>query len=271
MVADVGANRFPGELRVALHASGLTLEAIQRRLADRGFSIGRSTLSYWQNGRRLPTEAKSLLAVAALEDILKVPAGRFTDALNNPGSQPARSDLDMAASAARIDALMEGVGCPDGLSTMEQINTVAIAEYGPLIHGGEPGGDPALIRHEAISGGRIGRVRRDAEANLVVSEFIFDRVIRRGDFHFFHSFSYDDNDQESLLLYALLTAPRTMMILDLGFHPDRLPVRIEEFERAVDNGPDLLVRERTLSPDRRVTFVRERTRRGVAGLRWEYA
>ena len=77
MVADVGANRFPGELRVALHASGLTLEAIQRRLADRGFSIGRSTLSYWQNGRRLPTEAKSLLAVAALEDILKVPAGRF--------------------------------------------------------------------------------------------------------------------------------------------------------------------------------------------------
>ena len=48
-------------------------------------------------------------------------------------------------------------------------------------------------------------------------------------------------------------------------------MRIEEFERAVDNGPDLLVRERTLSPDRRVTFVRERTRRGVAGLRWEYA
>lgn len=162
MVADVGANRFPGELRVALHASGLTLEAIQRRLADRGFSIGRSTLSYWQNGRRLPTEAKSLLAVAALEDILKVPAGRFTEALHNPGSQPARSDLDMAASAARIDALMEGVGCPDGLSTMEQINTVAIAEYGPggglrivrnldtfralvdtdrypLIYGGEPG------------------------------------------------------------------------------------------------------------------------------------
>ena len=294
MVADVGANRFPGELRGALDASGLALEAIQRRLADRGFSIGRSTLSYWQNGRRLPTEAKSLLAVAALEDILKVPAGRFTEALHNPGSQPARSDLDMAASAARIDALMEGVGCPDGLSTMEQINTVAIAEYGPggglrivrnldtfralvdtdrypLIYGGEPGGDPALIRHEAISGGRIGRVRRDAEANLVVSEFIFDRVIRRGDFHFFHSFSYDDNDQESLLLYALLTAPRTMMILDLGFHPDRLPVRIEEFERAVDNGPDLLVRERTLSPDRRVTFVRERTRRGVAGLRWEYA
>lgn len=177
---------------------------------------------------------------------------------------------------------------------MEQINTVAIAEYGPtggirivrhldtfrslvdtdrfpLIYGGEPGGDPARIRHEAVSGGRIGRVRRDPEANLLVSEFIFDRVIRRGDFHFSHYLTFDDNDQETLFHYALLTTPRTMMILDLGFHPDRLPVRIEEFERAVDNGPDLFVRERTLSPDRRVTIVRERTRRGVAGLRWEYA
>ena len=59
--------------------------------------------------------------------------------------------------------------------------------------------------------------------------------------------------------------------LDLGFHPDCLPVRLEEFERATDNGPDLFVRQRTLSPDRRVTLVRERARRGIVGLRWEYA
>lgn len=294
MVANVGANHFPGELRVALHASGLTLEAIQRRLTERGFPVGRSTLSYWQNGRRLPTEPKSLLAVAALEDILKVPTGRFTDALRSPGSLPGKSDLEMATAAARIAALMEGVGCPGGLSLMEQVNTVAIIEFGPrgglriirnieihralvdtdrlpIIYGGEPGGDANLIRHEAISGGRIGRVRRDNEANVVVSEIVFDRVIHRGDFHLLHYLSVDNNDQESLFYYQLVTDPRAMRVLDFGFHRDRLPVRIEEFERAVDNGPDLYVRERVLSPDHRVAIVRERTRRGVAGLRWEYA
>lgn len=294
MVADIGSNRFPGELRVALHASGLTLDAVQRRLADRGCIVGRSTLSYWQNGHRLPSEPRSLVAVAALEEILKVPTGTFTEALAGGTEHPVPSDLTMAAAAARIDALMGAVGCPDGFTTMELINSVALAEFGPggglrlvrsvetyraltdvdhypLLYGGEPGGHPDLMRHEIISGGRIGRVRRDPHVNVLVSEVIFDRVVRRGEFHFVHSLSHDDNDQESLLLYRLVTSPRALIVLDLGFHPDRLPVRLEEFERAVDTGPDLFVRERTLSPDRRVTLVRERTRRGVAGLRWEYA
>ena len=85
MVIDTGSNRFSGELRVALHASGLTLDAVQRRLAERGFAIGRSTLSYWQNGHRLPTQPTSLLAVTALEEILKVPIGSFTEALRQIG------------------------------------------------------------------------------------------------------------------------------------------------------------------------------------------
>ena len=46
------------------------MDAVQRRLAERGFAIGRSTLSYWQNGHRLPTQPTSLLAVTALEEIL---------------------------------------------------------------------------------------------------------------------------------------------------------------------------------------------------------
>ena len=294
MVIDTGSNRFSGELRVALHASGLTLDAVQRRLAERGFAIGRSTLSYWQNGHRLPTQPTSLLAVTALEEILKVPIGSFTEALRHPNSTPVSPELDMAAAAARIGVLMEGVGCPDGMATLEPLSAIQVAEFGPtgclrsvravetyralvdtdrfpILHGGEPGGRPELIRHEAVSGGRIGRVRRDAEANVVVSELIFDRFVRRGEHHFLHYLTFDDNEQRSLLLYRLVVTSRSMMVLDLGFHPDCLPVRIEEFERATDNGPDLFVRQRTLSPDRRVTLVRERARRGIVGLRWEYA
>ena len=294
MVADSGSNRFSGELRVALHASGLTLDAVQRRLSERGFVIGRSTLSYWQNGHRLPTQPTSLLAVTALEEILKVPTGSFTDALRHPAATTVSSELDMATASARIGALMEGVGCPDGIAALEPLSTIQIAEYGatgclrsvravetyralvdterfPILHGGEPGGSPDLIRHEAVSGGRIGRVRRDPETNIVVSELVFDRYVRRGEHHFLHYRTFDDNEQRSLLLYRLVVSPRSMMVIDLGFHPDCLPVRLEEYERAIDNGPDLFVRQRTLSPDRRVTLVRERARRGIVGLRWEYA
>ncbi len=294
MVADIGANRFPGELRVALHASGLTLESVQRKLAERGFSVGRSTLSYWQNGRRLPTGPTSLLAVHALEDILRLPSGRLTDALADPGGGSATSALDMAAAAARIDSLMAAIGCPDGFAPLESISTLEIGEFGPtgaceslrtvetfrvladtehypVLHGGEPGGDPELMRMELLSGGRIGRVRRDQEANVVIAEAIFDRYLRRGDHHVIHHMSYDGNHQECLLLYRYVLTPRAMMVMDLGFHPDRLPIKIEEFERAAEHGPDLFVRQRTLSPDRRVTMVRERARRGIVGLRWEYA
>jgi hypothetical protein len=294
VAVDAGSNRFSGELRVALHASGLTLDAVQRRLSERGFAIGRSTLSYWQNGHRLPTQPTSLLAVAALEEILKVPAGSFTDALRHPSTGPATADLDMATTADRIGVLMDGVGCPEGVTTLEPLSTIQIAEYGatgclrsvrsietyraladterfPVLFGGEPGGNPDLMRLEAVSGGRIGRVRRDPEVNVMVSELVFDRQVRRGEHHFLHYLTFDDNEQRSLLLYRLVVTSRSMMVLDLGFHPDCLPVRLEEYERATDSSPDLFVRQRTLSPDRRVTLVRERARRGIVGLRWEYA
>lgn len=294
MVADIGANTFPAQLRVALHASGLTLETVQRRLADRGFTLARSTLSYWQNGRRLPSAATSLLAVAALEDILKVPTGTFVGALTATAPPPAVSDLEMSGVASRIDALMEAVGCPDGFSGMEPLATIDVIDGGPtgglrtarsietfraasdiehypLLYGGEAGGDPELIRHELVSGGRIGRVRRDTSANVVVSEAVFDRYVRRGEHHVLHYITHDENPAPCELFYRLVLTPRSMVVIDLGFHPDCLPVRLEEFERAVDTGPDLFVRQRTLSPDRRVTVVRERARRGVVGLRWEYA
>ncbi len=293
-MASVGVNRFHAELRVALHGSGLTLEAVQRRLAERGFPVARSTLSYWQNGRRLPSAPTSLLAVVALEEILNVPSGTFLDALGEQGGATPTSELEMAAAAVRIGALFDAVGCPDGFAAMEPICTVDVVDYGatgalntsrsietfravadteryPLLHGGEPGGNPDLMRHELISGGRIGRVRRDEPANVLVSEAVFDRYVRRGEHQVLHSMTYDDNQEPSLLFYRLVVTPRSMIVVDLGFHPDCLPVRLEEFERAVDSGPDLFVRQRTLSPDRRVTVVRERARRGVVGVRWEYA
>jgi hypothetical protein len=72
---------FAGALRQAIQASGLTLERIRHRLARRGVSVSVATLSYWQRGRSRP---RSRAVVAALEEVLQVPAGALTELLDDP-------------------------------------------------------------------------------------------------------------------------------------------------------------------------------------------
>ncbi|GLW62657.1 hypothetical protein Arub01_09010 [Actinomadura rubrobrunea] len=75
---------FAGALRQAIHGSGLTLERVRHRLARRGVSVSVATLSYWQRGRSRP---RSRATVAALEEVLQVPAGTLTGLLDAPGGR----------------------------------------------------------------------------------------------------------------------------------------------------------------------------------------
>ncbi|MFA1549417.1 helix-turn-helix domain-containing protein [Actinomadura chokoriensis] len=81
---------FAGALRQAVQASGLTLERIRHRLGRRGLTVSVATLSYWQRGRSRP---RSRAVIAALEEILQVPAGALTELLDDPAptAAPARS------------------------------------------------------------------------------------------------------------------------------------------------------------------------------------
>ncbi|MFB4310962.1 helix-turn-helix domain-containing protein [Actinomadura sp. GTD37] len=81
---------FAGALRQAVQASGLTLERIRHRLGRRGLTVSVATLSYWQRGRSRP---RSRTVVAALEEILQVPAGGLTGLLDDPAptAAPART------------------------------------------------------------------------------------------------------------------------------------------------------------------------------------
>ncbi|WP_433326610.1 helix-turn-helix domain-containing protein [Spirillospora sp. CA-294931] len=72
---------FAGALRQAIRTSGLTLERIRHRLAQRGLTVSVATLSYWQRGRSRP---RSRAVVAMLEEILQVPPGTLTELLDDP-------------------------------------------------------------------------------------------------------------------------------------------------------------------------------------------
>ncbi|MFC5752826.1 hypothetical protein [Actinomadura rugatobispora] len=83
---------FAGALRQAIQASGLTLERIRHRLAQRGLTVSVASLSYWQRGRSRP---RSRAVVATLEEILRVPGGSLLELLDDPvpGAVPARGGL----------------------------------------------------------------------------------------------------------------------------------------------------------------------------------
>lgn len=290
--------RFAVCLRQAIGDSGLTLDDVQRRLHELGTPVGRSTLSYWQNGRRLPSGARSHTVVRALESLLGVRPGTLLEALLAPGPLDTVDQLTgsvaQSSTGDRVGALIEEVGCAASFSSiemiaaqdfaligagggLEQVSTIltfrALTEIDrwPAVHGGEAGGDPRQIRCEPVSGARLGRVRYDDQANIVVSELVFDRMLRRGEHHIVRRITYDRNPtqtREAMLFSGLV---RAMVSLEVSFHPDRVPVHIEEFEHSPETGTDRYQRPVVIGPDRRTSLVRERSRPGMIGLRWTYA
>jgi transcriptional regulator with XRE-family HTH domain len=295
-VVDVNTtdqDQFPAALRGAIHERGLSLESIQRRLSRQGLTVGRSTLSYWQNGRRRPTTASSLDVIRALEGILRVPPGSLTQALTVVPEKARGQALQIAAQATELNAMVRSVGCENALVSLETtgyvdlitvgprgdvvrtqsvrtIRALAEIERYPIIFGGEAGGVASKLHHEALSGGRIGRVVRDEQRNLCVSELVLDRPLSRGEAHLVQFLVHDANGIPVTTVYNLISTPPLLYAIEVTFHSDRLPVQVEEFERSAQESADTFVRTRALSSDRRVTLVRERARRGIVGFRWTY-
>ena len=53
-----------------VRSSGMPISTLSERLKERGVPVSVATLSYWQNGRTLPTRRSSFAVLEAIEDIL---------------------------------------------------------------------------------------------------------------------------------------------------------------------------------------------------------
>lgn len=73
--APPSSGTFAGAFREALEARGMTLAALQNRLAAHGNPVSRTALGYWRTGERNPEGAASLAAVADIESILGLTDG----------------------------------------------------------------------------------------------------------------------------------------------------------------------------------------------------
>ncbi|MBB1246137.1 hypothetical protein GL263_21640 [Streptomyces durbertensis] len=288
---------FHEALRAAITARGLALSRVRHRLAERGVRVGVTTLSYWQRGERRPARAESLRAVGALEDVLELRRGALTDLLRPtpdaaPSARPYRTLLD---TAAPIAAILADLGAPSdgGVHSLCQLERVTVGRRRELlrrrseqllrahrdgvdrylaIHVGDPGCDPDRVVVRADENCRVGHVRGDRRAGVVVAELLLDARLRAGETRLIGYTVEDGTAGESREYVRGFSYPGGQYVLQVSFDPDDLPVRCHRFARSSAGAPPGDRRELVLDgryPS--VHLAEERVRDTILGISWEWA
>ena len=100
---------FTQALRAAITTRGTSLESLRLALMERGSRVSVATLSYWRSGRSRPDRGGSMIALAELEQVLRLPAGFLTSKVNprGPGSAVA-SELPTHYQMAEVPSAGPG-------------------------------------------------------------------------------------------------------------------------------------------------------------------
>lgn len=281
---------FGEALRVAVANRGLSLARVQAHLAAAGQSVALSTLSQWQHGRRVPSSPRSFAVVEELERVLRVTPGGLR-ALVEPdacGSSTASVVSYDAAFGRLVDQLgsaqrraLVALGAHDRLrvdargamvqrrTTMTMRAESATDRY-VVAHGVETGGDVERVTVSALAGCRLGRVLRDAEAEVVAVEVHFDRWLSPGDTVVYEVQVDDANAVLSDGYYRWSSQETALLVTEVSFDRDYLPTHVSAFHRAHADGPDLQAHELALEHGHRVHVARHAADPGVHGIRWSW-
>ncbi|MQA10145.1 MAG: hypothetical protein GEU98_16645 [Pseudonocardiaceae bacterium] len=205
-------NDFSTALRVAISASGLSLDRIQARLKSRGVSVSVTALSYWQSGKRQPERGDSLAAVRELETILGLAPGSLLGLLKAPrprGSaakqhEPAPADT-LQFSRDVVEPLLLRIGAPNALDQHQQLTLVGLHDSCEIAADGgqralrtravfqanadrqdrwllvydqdDPSAEPPTLH--ALRNCRVGRTETDKRHGIIAAELLFNRKINR--------------------------------------------------------------------------------------------
>ncbi|CAM04823.1 hypothetical protein A8924_5977 [Saccharopolyspora erythraea NRRL 2338] len=287
---------FHEALRAAIAHSGLTLEALRGELAARGIRLSLATLSYWQHGRSRPERTGSMLALRAIENILRLPAHSLRALLGPPrprgrwlNHEPGRGIDDPAGQLAEVIGPVLGpsdrdlrvfsqediasVG-PDRAIHLVRTRTVlrALAD-GPdrhlAVYRGEPGTDSGALVPVATENCRLGRTSRHPAAPIVVAELLFDRRMRAGETHLLEYEFRVERPVRSVDHRRTFRYPAGSYVASVRFSESAVPVRCRRLRQgapAAGRGTD----ELTLVGGRSVHLAVRDVPRGVLGIAWDW-
>lgn len=285
---------FAPILRSAINASGLSLERVQAKLAERGVDISVATLSYWQSGRSEPGRRASVAALPHIEELLGLSAGelqahlaRTVRSRSNVAGTLLRDILDssdpmserLLRADSRLREMLEIISdhCTiqvDDSCRMRSrwVRRVLVSEVDGADRflvlrvkrdpdGPEPTFEPLL--HCAA-----GETYVDHRSSLIAHEVLLDRVLDRG---------------ESIIVeYALSGPPSDMeyasarraalreLVLEIQFDPAALPSRCELVQSNLD-GADQVRAPIALDSTHCVRVIRHNLPPGRYAVRWGMA
>lgn len=249
---------FASLLNDAIKARGLTLESIKRRLDTMGISVSVATLSYWQNGRSQPTRAHSQPIIAALEQVLELPPGRLSSAAP---VQPTRRRFLPAGAESTLPEVVEQLLAsrhmaltdlrkvsthvtlnlaPDRSESYEVVRNVAQCVVDqttsfPLV-AAVPMADELRQTVEGLSNCRVGTVYEVPEHDLVMTEMVLPRPLRRGELVMYEYItSWSSVPEPATMLQVATSARLNELVLEVQFPPQDVPGQIISYSRELSD------------------------------------
>lgn len=290
---------FPVALRTAIEASGLTLDRLRYRLAQRGIQVSVTSLSYWQQGRSRPERADSLRAVRAIESILGLPSHSLAALLGPPrprgrwlGREEREYDGILEPATALAETIKPVLGQSDRkLRVFSQDDAVTVGEDRSIhtvrtrmvvraladdpdrhlaVYCGEPGSTPADLVVHALSNCRLGRVRRHPRVPVIAAELMFDRRLRAGETHLLEYEVAVDASPPSPDYRRGFRYPADAYVVSVRFADSALPARIYGFSQPEPHVVPQLDGEMIITAGRWVHRAARDVRPGVLGIGWEW-
>jgi hypothetical protein len=292
---------------LAIADSGLTLARLEYHLSQRGHHVARSTISFWQQGRRRPERPESIEALRALEEILGLPANSLSALLGPPkprgrwiGYRPGGLEWSdvwtdgaavhrvLSAGARRENQKLEEVSVQEAIevdanrvltTTRQRLLLRARSEGADryvILHYTDPGVDAGKLAVDQLENCRIGRQRSLPEARLAAFELLFDRSLRVGESHFF---SYrtllpppDDPsaDESQPATGRVFRNAIHSYVLQAQFDEAMLPVRCYWVRYARLGGTEQIMAELPLTRQHIAHFSLESALPAAQGIRWEW-
>ncbi len=293
--ADQGADGdFAVALRAAIADRGLSLDRIRYHLAVRGHEVSVATLSYWQSGRSRPERARSLAALATLEEVLEVPPGSLASRLTprRPRSGAVGDHVDGHTTLTDAGSIMDRLVRQAGMTWADGLERIAVQDLldinadgteGPhtvreLLRAERPGADrfPQVYQYDdveatgwvsALKNCRLGRTVSSRAHRIIVTELLLERPLHVGE-SILVEYRLQQRGQRSVSTQWERGCLRTMreMHLEVRFAPERLPVSAEKY--TVVNGQTRS--EPLLLTGNVITVVHQDFGPGVTGMRWSW-
>jgi hypothetical protein len=291
---------FATALDAAIRASGLSMERIQRRLADRGVAVSITALSYWRRGRSRPERPQSRRAVRLLEELFGLAPDSLVSLLGPQrprGRWVARGDTSLAPTRLwqdyqSLSGLLDDMGnTDDGLARVAVHERFEIDAAGAearwtaclvlraerenvdrcmvITRGDEP--ERPLPELTDVRNARVGRVRTDPSVPITVTELLLDRVLSTGEtavveYTGVYGASGRATDECGR---GFRTAP-SLYTLEVSFHPSRVPVRCYRCAGTAATGSLPVLGPVWISPAGRAHMVVQDAAPGFHSLRWEW-